>query len=104
MKELTGDMSDKMHFRASRKVEQAFAQIIADQMHLALLHGAFKELTHGKIKPWGPHKADLTTLTDYKLLWNDWPKDNGIGIPGPGYWRDFRPGVHSKHAKLLRSA
>ncbi len=84
------------------KVQHVLAEMVTDQLHLVLLHASIKELAHGTIRPWGPHKVSRTDATDYELLWGQWPREDGLGIPGPGYWRDFRRGMHTQYGKLLR--
>ncbi len=61
---MSSEMRDYFHFRDTMKVQHVLAEIVADQLHLALLHSSIKELAHGLIRPWGPHKVSRTDATD----------------------------------------
>ena len=59
-------------------------------MHLAMLYSAIKEIAHGCVQPWGPRPVILTKRSDYGVIWERWPKREGLGIPGPAQWADYR--------------
>ena len=50
----------------------------------------------------GPIPGNLDVVRDYTAFWNQWPKDDGVGIPLPGYFADFKMGNASSYAKLTR--
>ena len=43
-----------------------------------------------------------TELSNYGEIWTGWPKEEGLGIPGPANWREFRAGGHVPFGMLLK--
>ena len=102
LKTISDQMRDNYHFRNTIKVQHVFAEIVSAQMHLAMLHSSIKEIAHGRIEPWGPHPVLRNEVSNYKQIWKQRPKEEGLGIPGPGNWREFRAGAHAPFGVLLR--
>ena len=43
-----------------------------------------------------------TALSNYGEIWKEWPKKEGLGIPGPANWAEFRTNVVIPFGMLLK--
>ncbi len=50
----------------------------------------------------GPHPVLRNEASNYEQIWKQWPKEEGLGTPGPGNWRESRTGAHAPFGVLLR--
>jgi hypothetical protein len=87
---------NKYHFKNDLIVQHAMAHIAEAAMHLALAYASIKEIYHGGVRPWGDNLTVRDPQTSFKSIWETWPKSEGLGIPGPAHWENFRgtPGRH----------
>ena len=65
-------------------------------MHLAMLYSAIKGIAHGCVQPWGGKPVSTGKFG------KGWPKKEGLGIPGPANWPEFRAGAVIPFGMLLK--